>query len=178
MGIDIRDVVKRRRDRVVERILAAVEEIGEFRQVNFTTRTINQDPPAICSKRILSAAEASVEELQLKHTKLISRAYHDSLFMATKYPTAMIFIPCRRGISHRPDEFSSEDAITKGVNVLAKTLAKLSWNFSPKEEDEIDEAADSGDDDEMEPYPDYSDYDEGIEVQGGDEYPYSDHSDL
>ena len=38
---------------------------------------------------------------------MISRAYHDSLFMARIAPTGMIFIPCREGISHRPDEYSS-----------------------------------------------------------------------
>lgn len=44
----------------------------------------------------------------------------------------MIFIPCRNGWSHRPDEFSSEDAIAKGVKVLALTLAKLAGGeFKP-----------------------------------------------
>ena len=40
---------------------------------------------------------------------MISRAYHDSLFMARIAPTGMIFIPCKAGISHRPDEYSSPD---------------------------------------------------------------------
>ena len=55
----------------------------------------------------------------------MSRAYHDSLFMARVAPTAMIFIPCREGVSHRPDEFASEDAIARGTEVLALTLAAL-----------------------------------------------------
>jgi ureidoglycolate amidohydrolase len=41
-------------------------------------------------------------------------------------PTGMIFIPCRGGISHRPDEFASPDAIANGAAVLAETLARLS----------------------------------------------------
>ena len=56
---------------------------------------------------------------------MISRAYHDSLFMARIAPTGMIFIPCRDGISHRPDEFSSPEAIARGVEVLALVLARL-----------------------------------------------------
>jgi acetylornithine deacetylase/succinyl-diaminopimelate desuccinylase-like protein len=56
---------------------------------------------------------------------MISRAYHDSLFMAQVCPTTMIFIPCRGGISHRPDEYSSPEQIGKGVSVLANTLRKL-----------------------------------------------------
>jgi acetylornithine deacetylase/succinyl-diaminopimelate desuccinylase-like protein len=56
---------------------------------------------------------------------MISRAYHDSLFMAQICPTAMIFIPCRAGVSHRPDEYASPEAIAAGVEVLAGTLARL-----------------------------------------------------
>ena len=56
---------------------------------------------------------------------MISRAYHDSLFMARIAPTGMIFIPCRDGISHRPDEYSSPEAIARGVEVLALTLGQL-----------------------------------------------------
>jgi ureidoglycolate amidohydrolase len=38
---------------------------------------------------------------------MVSRAYHDSLFMARIAPIAMIFIPCRNGVSHRPDEYAA-----------------------------------------------------------------------
>jgi acetylornithine deacetylase/succinyl-diaminopimelate desuccinylase-like protein len=37
----------------------------------------------------------------------------------------MIFIPCHKGYSHRPDEFSSPEQIKNGIAVLAHTLAKL-----------------------------------------------------
>jgi N-carbamoyl-L-amino-acid hydrolase len=38
----------------------------------------------------------------------------------------MIFIPCRDGISHRPDEYSAPEQIAAGVAILAGTLARLS----------------------------------------------------
>ena len=57
---------------------------------------------------------------------MISRAYHDSLFMSRIAPTGMIFIPCRGGVSHRPDEYASPDAIAHGTAVLADALAALS----------------------------------------------------
>lgn len=69
---------------------------------------------------------ASAAQLGLKHRKMVSRAYHDSLFMATLAPTSMIFIPCKGGMSHRPDEFSSPKDIERGVKTLALTLARLS----------------------------------------------------
>ena len=56
---------------------------------------------------------------------MISRAYHDSLFMSLIAPAAMLFIPCRGGVSHRPDEYSSPEAIAHGTLVLAEALAQL-----------------------------------------------------
>jgi acetylornithine deacetylase/succinyl-diaminopimelate desuccinylase-like protein len=38
----------------------------------------------------------------------------------------MLFIPCRNGYSHRPDEYAPPEDIAKGVLVLAETLATLS----------------------------------------------------
>jgi N-carbamoyl-L-amino-acid hydrolase len=57
---------------------------------------------------------------------MISRAYHDSLFMSRIVPTAMVFIPCRNGYSHRPDEYASPDDIARGSLLLAESLAALS----------------------------------------------------
>jgi acetylornithine deacetylase/succinyl-diaminopimelate desuccinylase-like protein len=45
--------------------------------------------------------------------------------MARVCPTGMIFIPCKNGVSHRPDEYSSPEAIARGVEVLALTLSHL-----------------------------------------------------
>jgi N-carbamoyl-L-amino-acid hydrolase len=57
---------------------------------------------------------------------MVSRAYHDSLFLARIAPIAMIFIPCRQGISHRPDEYARPQDIVLGTRVLAAALGKLS----------------------------------------------------
>ncbi len=54
--------------------------------------------------------------------RMISRAYHDSLFMARVCPTAMIFVPCRNGWSHRPDAHVSPEDLARGVAVLADVI--------------------------------------------------------
>ncbi len=43
---------------------------------------VNQDPPATCSAEITDAAEAAARGLGLSTKRMVSRAYHDSLFMA------------------------------------------------------------------------------------------------
>ena len=56
---------------------------------------------------------------------MVARAYHDTNFIAPIAPVAMLFIPCRNGVSHRPDEYATPDSIALGTRVLALTLAKL-----------------------------------------------------
>ena len=83
-------------------------------------------PLILVVRQVIDAAMASAAQLGLKHRTMVSRAYHDSLFMSTLAPTSMIFIPCKGGVSHRPDEFASADDIERGVKTLALTLARLS----------------------------------------------------
>ena len=122
---DIRDTDSGRRDGVVTKLKAIAEEVGARRGVRITFETVNADPPATCDAAILDAIEASVEASGLTSRRMVSRAYHDSLFVARFAPVAMIFTPCRGGVSHRPDEYASPEWIAGGVDVLARTLAKL-----------------------------------------------------
>ena len=87
---------------------------------------INADPPAAGDQKTIEIAERVCAQLGLKSLRMVSRAYHDSLFMARVSPTTMIFIPCRNGWSHRPEEYSSPGNIASGAEVLAHTMARLS----------------------------------------------------
>mmetsp|Transcript_12307 Transcript_12307/g.40405 ORF Transcript_12307/g.40405 Transcript_12307/m.40405 type:complete len:465 (+) Transcript_12307:14-1408(+) len=126
LEIDVRDIDGPRRDGVVSQILASADEIAARRGVEVSVNLINQDPPASCGDAIINAVEGAANSLGLDSMRMVSRAYHDSLFMARVGPIGMIFIPCRDGVSHRPDEFSSMEAIGRGVHTLALSLARLS----------------------------------------------------
>jgi ureidoglycolate amidohydrolase len=125
LEIDVRDIDLVSRDRAVERIRAAIEQSAKRRGLNANVEILNADPPAAAALAIIDAIQAACRDLNLACKSIVSRAYHDSLFMARICPTGMIFIPCRDGVSHRPDEYASPDAIRHGVEVLATTLAHL-----------------------------------------------------
>jgi ureidoglycolate amidohydrolase len=126
MGIDIRDIDASRRDGVVNEVLAAIQHITTRRRIETRVEIINSDPPATCDPHILETIRAVCTELHIDPLETVSRAYHDSLFMARICPVAMIFIPCRGGVSHRPDEHASLEGIARGVEVLMRTLMRLS----------------------------------------------------
>lgn len=126
LEIDLRDTDLAARDHTLERIRGAIDEITRLRGVSAKVEIINADPPALCESRLLQCVEDVCRELGVPAKRMVSRAYHDALFMAQLCPITMIFIPCRDGISHRPDEYSSPEHIQTGVEVLAHTLQRLS----------------------------------------------------
>lgn len=87
--------------------------------------------------QVITAATEAAKELGASHKALVSRAYHDSLFMSQIAPAGMIFIPCRNGWSHRPDEFASAADIETGVKALALTLARLAGTAAAGEHSEL-----------------------------------------
>ncbi|TVR60901.1 MAG: Zn-dependent hydrolase [Spirochaetaceae bacterium] len=125
LTVDVRDIDGQRRDDTADRIRAAATDIGARRGVSIEVSTLNTDPPATCGPVVRDAIAQAAAELGHSCTDLVSRAYHDTLFMAEICPVGMIFVPCRRGVSHRPDEYSSPGQIKAGVEVLASTLVKL-----------------------------------------------------
>jgi ureidoglycolate amidohydrolase len=109
----------------VATLKAVAAEVGARRGVRISFETVNADPPAASDPGIVDAAERAAKSAGKLSKRMVSRAYHDTLFVARIAPVAMIFVPCRGGVSHRPDEFASAEWIAGGVETLARTLAML-----------------------------------------------------
>jgi len=126
LEIDLRDTTLETRDRALMLMRQASDSIASRRAVKIAWEEINADPPADGDPRTMGITEDVALKLDLASTRMVSRAYHDSLFMARICPTTMILIPCRNGYSHRPEEYSDPAHIAAGARVLAGTLARLS----------------------------------------------------
>jgi N-carbamoyl-L-amino-acid hydrolase len=126
LEVDVRDIIEDRRDQVLQRIQEEIDRIANDRGVGKDVEILNNDPPVQSDAAIKEQIRSVADRFNYETNTMISRAYHDSLFMARQFPTGMIFIPCRDGISHHPDEYTSPEQIRKGTEVLAGTLAELS----------------------------------------------------
>jgi N-carbamoyl-L-amino-acid hydrolase len=125
MTLDIRDTDLGRRDGVMQTIERAAQSISAKRQVSVQSEVLNADAPADCAPEVRAALSDSCREYGFPFLEIVSRAYHDSLFLSRIAPTGMLFIPCRNGYSHRPDEYAAPEDIARGALVLAESLAKL-----------------------------------------------------
>jgi N-carbamoyl-L-amino-acid hydrolase len=126
LTLDVRDTDLARRDAVMDSIRSCILGLEQRRGVRISEELINADEPAHSEPRIVSIIEEVCDAEGIPHRRMVSRAYHDSNFIARIAPVAMLFIPCRNGVSHRPDEYTTPEAIEAGVRVLAHTLARLS----------------------------------------------------
>jgi len=126
LSVDIRDTDLQRRDGMVRTLENECSSVASKRQVSIQTELVNADSPAECDPSIIEALSKSCRHHNLTFISMVSRAYHDSLFISRIAPAAIVFIPCRNGYSHRPDEYARPDDIARGALVLAETLASLS----------------------------------------------------
>jgi N-carbamoyl-L-amino-acid hydrolase len=125
LSLDVRDTDLARRDGVIRAIDLAAHLVAARRGVSANIEMLNADAPGDCAPEVVDALSAACRKHGEKFMPMISRAYHDSLFLSRVAPVAMLFIPCRNGYSHRPDEYASIEDIARGTLVLAETLASL-----------------------------------------------------
>ena len=93
-------------------------ELSAADDVAITVRDLARFPATPFTEALIATVEQSAAELGLPIRRMISGAGHDAQMMARLCPTAMVFIPSIGGLSHNPAEFSSEEDMVKGANVL------------------------------------------------------------
>ena len=111
----------------VARLGAAVEPLArkaaKFCEVKVTP-TLHDDP-CVFNTDVAGAVEAAARELELPYMRLSSGASHDAMYMARVCPTAMIFVPCEKGISHNEAENATPGDLAAGARVLTAALIQL-----------------------------------------------------
>ena len=125
LDVDVRDTDSEARERVVAGIEAAAREIAARRRLELDLTPIVEDVPVACDPRVVEAAAAAADALDLPYRRMTSGAYHDAMIMGARVPIGMIFVPSRGGVSHHPDEYTAPADLARGVQVLAGTLERL-----------------------------------------------------
>ncbi|KAL4977464.1 hypothetical protein BDW66DRAFT_132393 [Aspergillus desertorum] len=104
--------------------------------------TLDFDSPAVnfhpdCIECVQQSAEAVAADSGVADPKslvrtIMSGAGHDSVFTSTRVPTSMIFVPCKDGLSHHPEEYCSADDCARGASVILQAVVRYDRKrFSP-----------------------------------------------
>jgi N-carbamoyl-L-amino-acid hydrolase len=98
---------------------------ADLRVTRATFETLSDGASAACDPVLRSALREGARELGLSESDLPSGAGHDAAFMSRICPSAMVFVPCRAGKSHVPEEWADREAIAAGAAVIYQALKAL-----------------------------------------------------
>lgn len=122
LGIDIRSVDDTLKERMVTLIQQKCAQLeGQF-HVKIDIDTLVHNPSVALDQSVMLSLKELGQSIGYKSLVMESGAGHDVMNMAKKWPSGLIFIPCRDGLSHHPDEFATLEDLWMGVKIIAAYL--------------------------------------------------------
>jgi N-carbamoyl-L-amino-acid hydrolase len=125
MHVDIRGIDHESIIECLQDIKDAVSAIAEEQETGVSIVMLSAEKPVKMNKEIMSLIKKVCNEKNVPYQFLHSRAGHDAMNLSRLAPTGMIFVPSKDGISHNPEEYTKDDDIMAGINILTETLYQL-----------------------------------------------------
>ena len=122
LSFDLRHPEPAQLDGMVGRFRALVAASAARARVDAVVDTVWHMPPTRFDPGLVDLVERSAAALGFRHERIVSGAGHDSLYVAKFAPTAMIFVPCRDGLSHNETEYAKPEDLEAGANVLLQAV--------------------------------------------------------
>jgi N-carbamoyl-L-amino-acid hydrolase len=107
------------------KLQAAVGRIGAEEKVEIAVRKVQDLAAVKFHPDCIAAVRSGAEALGLAHRDIISGAGHDAVHLSKLTPTAMIFVPCKDGLSHNEAESSTMEHCAAGAQVLLEAALAL-----------------------------------------------------
>ena len=101
---------------------AVVRRLGTERGVEAALSRVWDSPAVRFDADCVAAVRGAAEAAGLPAREIVSGAGHDSAYVARVAPTAMIFVPCREGLSHNEAEHAERDHVVAGADVLLRAV--------------------------------------------------------
>jgi len=108
-----------------KRLHAAIEESALEDKVDIALKTLHAVAATKFHPDCIAAVRAGAETLGFSHRDIISGAGHDAVHLSKVTPTAMIFVPCKDGLSHNEAESATIEHCAAGAQVLLEAALVL-----------------------------------------------------
>ena len=100
----------------------ALPQVADALGLTVAATKIWDQPPVAFNARCVEAVRRAATNAGFSMRDMLSGAGHDAAYISRVAPTAMIFVPCRGGISHNEAEFSSQEQCAAGAQVLLEAV--------------------------------------------------------
>lgn len=120
--IDVRDPRQEALDSMDRALRSQLPELAAAERCQVELKRILAKEPEVFDSDLVKLIEDSSAALDLPARRLVSGAGHDACHLSHVAPTAMLFIPCRDGLSHNEAEHAEFEDIAAGADVLATAM--------------------------------------------------------
>jgi N-carbamoyl-L-amino-acid hydrolase len=124
--VDLRNTDEALLKQAERRFAAFLERLAADEGVTIETRSLARFEPVLFDKGVADLIARTAQRLGHSCRPMTSGAGHDAQMIARIAPTAMIFVPSIKGISHNPAEDTKPEHLAAGADVLLHTLIELS----------------------------------------------------
>ena len=101
---------------------AAAADIARRHRLEVKIEQIWYFPPSPFARELVDAVRRAAEQAGCAHRDIVSGAGHDACYVSRVAPTAMVFVPCKDGISHNEIEDASKADIGAGCQILLQAM--------------------------------------------------------
>ncbi len=126
MTVDLRNTDEQLLQESEHRFATFLDELAAAEGVTITSRVLARFEPVKFDERVIGLVHETIERLGHSVKRMPSGAGHDAQMLARMCPTAMIFTPSVKGISHNPAEHTDPVDLVDGANILLQTMLTLS----------------------------------------------------
>lgn len=123
--VDLRNTDERLLKDAEAAVAAELDRLCVAEGVTAETRTLARFEPVEFDDRVVALVETLASDMGLSVMRMPSGAGHDAQMLARVCPTAMIFVPSEKGLSHNPAEHTDAPDLVAGANVLLHTMLRL-----------------------------------------------------
>lgn len=125
MVLEMRDLDQAQIDNGFALTKRRAQRIAAGGNVEITITPSLRHTAALTDRNIANLIQAASDGLGYSSLAMPSGAGHDAQNMATRWPTGMIFVPSKDGVSHSPHEYTSAEALARGAAVLYEAVLLL-----------------------------------------------------
>lgn len=125
LTLDIRGPNDQPLDALLNRLLASAQDIAARRQLQFSAEEFYRIAATACDSELQRVLSEAVQEVQRRSVSLPSGAGHDAIAIAERWPSAMLFVRCKGGISHHPAESVTTDDVALAIDAYSRAVLKL-----------------------------------------------------
>ncbi|WP_312108893.1 M20 family metallo-hydrolase [Brevibacillus reuszeri] len=123
--VDLRDIDLERRNAREQALREVIELAAMEGGLTYTITEDTNSVPRYCAEWIKQILRDQSKEMGLTPPELMSGPFHDALALSYACDYAMIFVRCKDGISHNPQEYSSYEDIALGTELLYRTAVQI-----------------------------------------------------